>query len=114
MRGSQRGKVPYTVEFVLVPPGEMDERLGLALVVRRGDHTAVYCRADHMTAELASSLTETGTAFSRATIRVDEPVAPKINIVFERLDQSEMPDDTSIRLCQLSKTAGPSPTCGPT
>lgn len=85
--------MPYTVEFVRVPRAEMDERLGLALLVRRGDDTRIYCRADMIHPDLARSLSTMGTAFSRATVRVDEPLGPRQNIAFERLAPDEMPGD---------------------
>jgi hypothetical protein len=85
--------VPYSVEFVRVPRAEMDARLGLAVLVRRGDQTRIYCRGDMIHPDLARGLSTVGTAFSRASVRVDEPVGPPLNIAFERLAPEEMPDD---------------------
>jgi hypothetical protein len=84
--------LPYSVEFVRVPPEEM-QAVGLAVLRRAGDRTIIYCRADHIAAELAQSLSEQGTRFSQLTIRYDHPVSPIVRVQFRRLDPDEMPGD---------------------
>ncbi|MDQ2876429.1 MAG: hypothetical protein M3Y33_17165 [Actinomycetota bacterium] len=84
----------YHVEFIRVAPEEMQD-VGIAVLFRSGERTAIYCRADHISAEVTRSLTGQGTRFSEATIRSDHPVSPPMLVRFERLDPAEMPDDVS-------------------
>lgn len=85
----------YSVEFTRVPPEDM-RGVGLAVLRRSGGRTVIYCRADHISAELAWSLTEHSTRFSQATIRYDHPVSEPLQVRFRRLDPSEMPDDVPV------------------
>jgi hypothetical protein len=84
--------LPYSVEFVRVPPEEM-QTVGLAVLRRAGERTIIYCRADQISAELTRSLSEQGTRFSRSTVRYDDPVSPVLRVRFLRLDPDEMPGD---------------------
>jgi hypothetical protein len=86
--------VAYHVEFIRVAPDEM-RNVGLAVLFRSGERTVIYCRADHISAEMTWSLTEQGTRFSHATIRYDHAVSPRMYVRFERLDPAEMPDGVS-------------------
>jgi hypothetical protein len=84
----------YTVEFIRVPPEDM-QQVGLAVLYRSGDRTVIYCRADHISAELAQSLTDQGTRFSQVTIRYDHPVSSRERVRFIRVDPAEMPDSVA-------------------
>ena len=84
----------YSVEFVRLPPEEM-RLVGLVVLHRVGERTVIYCRADHISAELARSLSEQGSRFSQATIRYDHPVSPRLPVRFQRVNPSDMPDDVS-------------------
>jgi hypothetical protein len=92
---SQGETVAYSVEFIRVPPGDM-QGVGLAVLRRSGSRTVIYCRADHISAELAWSLTEHSTRFSQATIRYDHPVSDPLEVRFQRLDPAEMPGDVPV------------------
>jgi len=83
----------YSVEFVRLPPEEM-QMVGLAVLRRTGERTIIYCRADQIAPEVARSLSEQGTRFSRSTVRYDHPVSPILRVRFERLDPDEMPGDS--------------------
>lgn len=84
------GKLAYSVEFVRLPTADM-QHIGLAVLRRAGERTLIYCRADHISAELARSMSEQGTQISRSTIRHDHAVSPPLRVRFLRLDPAEMP-----------------------
>jgi hypothetical protein len=91
----------YRVEFIRVPPEEM-RHVGLAVLYRSGDRTVIYCRADHLSAELAQSLTDQGTRFSQVTIRYDHPVSPREHVRFIRVEPAEMPDSVAPHVSTVS------------
>lgn len=97
--------VAYSVEFICVPPEDM-QGVGLAVLRRSGDRTMIYCRSDHISAELAWSLTEHSTRFSRATIRADHPVSEPLEVRFQRLDPSEMPGDVPVMVSTVREGQG--------
>jgi hypothetical protein len=88
----------YTVEFVRVPPEEMSQ-VGLAVLYRAAGRTIIYCRADHIAPELARSMSEQGTRYSRSTVRADEPVAPIQQV---RMQPAELPEDVAPIVSKLT------------
>lgn len=92
LAGAAGGKLAYSCEFIRVSPAEMPDSIGLAILHRAGDRTVIYCRADHISAELARSLTDQATRFSQGTIRYDHPVSPREFVRFVRVDPADMPD----------------------
>jgi hypothetical protein len=96
----------YSVEFVRLPPEEM-QGIGLVVLHRADPRTWLYCRADHISAELAQSLSEQGSRYSQTTIRHSDPVSPRMPIRFQQVGRSEMPDAVSpIVACVRQAGAG--------
>lgn len=102
LAGAAGGELAYSCEFIRVPPAEMPDSIGLVVLHRSGDRTVIYCRADHISAELAQRLTDLATRFSQTTIRYDHKVGPRHFVRFVRLPPAEMPDSIGSNLSTVN------------
>jgi hypothetical protein len=70
-------------------------RFGVLTVLHRlCDRTVIYCRGDHISAELAATLTQNATLYTGANVPCREALGPRRNIDWIRIPRAELPPNS--------------------